>query len=128
MHIFDAAKLTLERRRKNNDRYLRPFFAQSTGDLSPKLTGAEMVVEYRYIGFVQMSLSLFDGCGLDCLVAMFTQDRRPQDEIIDVIVEEKHTDRSSLDYWLFFVHDREGLSRPIHSSYLPQQSWMRAPG
>ena len=85
-----------------------------------------MIVEHGDVSFVEVSFSLFDGRGLYRFIAMFPQYRGAQDEVVNAIVEQKHTDGNSLGCCFLFVHGREGLSRAIHSSYLPQQSWMRA--
>ena len=47
MHIGDAAELTLQGRRQNNDGYLRAFATQGFSDVGSELAGAQVIVEHR---------------------------------------------------------------------------------
>jgi hypothetical protein len=86
MHVFDAAKESVEGGREDDDGDVRASAAKERGDFSAKLSGAEMVVEDGDVDVVEELDGLFDGGSGDALIAVLAEDGGAEVEVAGLVV------------------------------------------
>ncbi len=91
VHVFDAAKVTIQRCGENDDGNVRAAAAEKRGDFGAELAGSEVVVEDSDVDIVEEVCGFFDSGGGDALIAMLTQDGGAEVEIGGFVVEQQNT-------------------------------------
>ena len=89
MHILYAAKVPVQRRRKNDDRNMRAPATKQSSDLGAELAGSKVIVENGNVDSIKVLRSLLDGRGRNALIAVLAQDRGAQMQVAGLVIKQQ---------------------------------------
>jgi hypothetical protein len=115
MHVLNAAEVTVECCREDDDGNVWATAAKEGGNFGAELAGSEVIVKDGDIDIVEVVDGLFDSRGGQALIAMLTQDGGAEVEIGWLIVEQQNTHGLRVSARHSMNHASDAIGRLNHS-------------